>query len=227
MIALAKRLSPRLIELVGPAGAGKSTVLRSLIQRDPRIRAEIAVGRFDNAAALAPRALTMVPAALDLALRAPRFLWENGRHIARLEGLDAVVRAPLVDSDTVLALSEGPLFLLTRLFLAAERVPTTSSWFSRLWDETVTRWNGRVDLVVWLDAPDDVLVDRIRARSKAHRIKAAGDEAIRRFLTDYRRGFHRVLAACPPVRYLRLESVKSSPEQLADAILAEVEGAGS
>lgn len=227
MIARATPLAPRIIELVGPAGAGKTTVLGSLTRRDPRIRAEIAVARFDNATALAPRALTMVPVALDLALRAPRFLWDNARHIARLEGLDAVVRAPLIASDTVLALSEGPLFLLTRLLLAAERFPTTSSWFHRLWDETVTRWNGRLDMVVWLDAPDAVLVDRIRSRSKAHRMKTAGEEVLRQFLTDYRRGFHRVLAACPPVRYLRLDSTRGSPEHLAETILAEVDGAAA
>lgn len=224
MIARATPVPQRIIEIVGPAGAGKSTVLRSLSRRDPRIRAEIEVGRFDNASALAPRALTLVPVALDLALRAPRFLWDNARHIARLEGLDAVVSAPPLGPDTVVVLSEGPLFLLTRLFLAAEQLPTPSPWFRRLWDDAVARWSGRLDLVVWLDAPDEVLVNRIRSRAKAHRMKAAGDEATRQFLTDYRRGYHRVLCACPPARHLRLDSGTSSPEELADAILAEFDG---
>jgi thymidylate kinase len=224
VIARATPVPPRIIEIVGPAGAGKSTVLRSLSRRDPRIRIEIEVGRFDNASALAPRALTLFPVALDLAWRAPRFLWDNARHIARLEGLDAVVSAPQVGSDTVLALSEGPVFLLTRLFLAAEQSPTTSSWFRRLWDDAVARWSRRLDLVVWLDAPDAVLVNRIRSRAKAHRMKAAGEDTTRQFLTDYRRGYHRVLCACPPARHLRLDSANSSPEQLADEILAELEG---
>jgi deoxyadenosine/deoxycytidine kinase len=227
MIARATPLPPRIIEIVGPAGAGKSTVLRSLSRRDPRIRAEIEVGRFDHASALAPRAFNLVPVALNLAVRAPRFLWDNARHIARLEGLDAVVTAPQLGSDEVVVLSEGPLFLMTRLFLAAEQLPTTSPWFREMWDTAVARWRGRLDLVVWLDAPDTVLLQRIRSRAKRHRMKAAGDAAAKQFLTDYRRGYHRVLCACPPARHLRLDSAASSPEQLADQILAELDGGAS
>ena len=225
MIARAIAPSPRIIEIVGPAGAGKSTVLGSLTRRDPRIHAELQVGRLDHASALAPRALNLVPVALNLALRAPRFLWDNARHIARLEGLDAVVAGPQLGADDVLVLSEGPLFLMTRLFLAVEQLPTTSPWFRPLWETAIARWEGRLDLVVWLDAPDDVLLRRIRSRAKTHRMKDAGDFATRQFLTDYRRGYHRVLCACPPARHLRLDSSTHTPEQLADEILAALEGA--
>jgi thymidylate kinase len=225
MIARATPPAPRIIEIVGPAGAGKSTVLQTLSRRDERIRAEIEVGRFDNASRLAPRALNLVPVALNLALRAPRFLWDNARHIARLEGLDAVVAGPQLGSDEVVVLSEGPLFLMTRLLLAAEQLPTTSPWFRGLWDTAVARWSGRLDLVVWLDAPDAVLLQRIRARAKTHRMKGASDDATKQFLTDYRRGYHRVLCACPPARHLRLDSATRSPEQLADEILAALDGA--
>ena len=45
---------------------------------------------------------------------------------------------------------------------------------ARWWQQTLTAWGSLLDVVVWLDASDAVLLERIDARDKEHRLKGAG-----------------------------------------------------
>jgi len=73
---------------------------------------------------------------------------------------------------------QGPAYTLTRLAEAIERresIDTVRSW----WEEQLAWWSRRLDLLVVLDAPDDVLLDRVRRRDKRHVVENLPDQDAR------------------------------------------------
>ncbi len=62
---------------------------------------------------------------------------------------------------------QGPLYSLAKLRGAVAHRPM-SERFGAWLEETLRLWGTTLDLVISLDAPDDVLLQRIRTRSKRH-----------------------------------------------------------
>jgi predicted ATPase len=99
------------VELVGAAGAGKSTLVAELQRRDPSVRWLQRVR-----AARAGATLRIVPAWLAAASRAPLgYAWRNARFFLRLAALEEVVRRAARDAAGPVLLEHGPVFTLARL----------------------------------------------------------------------------------------------------------------
>jgi thymidylate kinase len=92
----------------------------------------------------------------------------------------------------------------------------------------IRRWGRMLDVIIWLDAPDDVLADRIRGRRKAHRAKESGDAELGAFLAKYRRAYDWVIdqfAATGRTRLYRFDTSELSIDRLADVATSVIEGA--
>jgi hypothetical protein len=83
--------------------------------------------------------------------------------------------------------------MLARL-LAFGSVGRERSPFHRDWLRSLEWWSRRLDAVVWVDAPDVTLAERIRSRAKSHRAKHASDGVMSEFLSCYRAAFAAVVA---------------------------------
>ena len=111
---------------------------------------------------------------------------------ARREFCDRVYVATLFDvivqADTSrpqgVVFDQGPLFRLARM---------CASRHTRWWSEAIHRWSQTLDLVVWLDAPEELLLERVRTRSKQHRIKSVSHARALRRLSDQRAQYRDVL----------------------------------
>jgi hypothetical protein len=177
------------VELVGPAGAGKSTIGRMLSRVEPSFRPPM------TAWDLSPWMLA-VHAVREL----PTFA-RSGRpsqlqlmcvyDLVRILALCARLRQADLRRYQVVLLDEGPVFLLTRL-LAYEPVALQSAALRARWEHALRRCATAVDELVWIDAPDPELARRIRSRAKPHRLKAASDAEISTFSTRYRKAFRKV-----------------------------------
>ncbi len=209
---------PALVELVGAPGAGKSTVFGALREADDRI---------------------VTPPILTRRLYAPRFSGHVAVTLAdftrrgavdrgwypTLVAMAAALRAlpPVLDrwpaADDVMVFDQGPLFTLTRPRLMQDRL---RGW----WDPTFDRWARLLDVVVWLDAPDEVLTERIEGRPKEHRLKGAdADRAVGWLARDrelHRRMLERAESAPGGPRVLRFDTAAASPGEVAAETLAAV-----
>ena len=216
---------PVIVELVGPAGAGKSAVKHALSGRDATVRPGLRIDRYRHLPLIIGHALPLVPTGMALLWNAPRSWWPSLRLLARLATLHAVLRREASQAYRAVILDEGPVFTLTRLRVF-EAASFQNARFARRWRTALEQWAATLDVVIWLDAPDHVLTQRIRSRPKAHRVKERSDQAIGEFLARYRQAYRLVLDQMATVNRIKLVEISTatqSADQIAATILAGLE----
>lgn len=183
---------PLLVELIGLAGAGKTTLVRALVQRLPGARAGLRLHRMCDLPAVALAAGRVAPAFLADTLRGSGTAAHDARYSLRLLAHRSPARRALRGAGQVVLVDEGPVYMLTRL-VAFGSVSRDGSGFHGQWERNLAWWRNRLDAIVWLDAPNDVLAARIRRRAKHHRAKATSDDALTEFLARYRAAYSAVV----------------------------------
>jgi hypothetical protein len=181
----------RLVELVGPAGAGKSTLARAFPGGER--------GRWNRLSIwglpfplLMNSAVTLVPTVLRALFGGKPLRPAEIAQMVRLGALQLAVERTASGQDRWIVFDEGPVFGLTWLdvFFGRNGDPGWSEWRC----ETLRAWSDRLDAVVRLDAADPVLAHRIRARLQDHMVKDRSDDEIFAFLERFRQAYDRVLA---------------------------------
>jgi len=208
---------------MGLAGAGKSTVFEALLARDPtiletptlrdkRYSAVVAANTISAAATLVRRR------AIDL--DDPK---EQVRMMMYVQALPRVLPQLGTPGDSAIVFDQGPLFLLTRHNIGEEK--RLSAW----WNRMVDTWSPLLDIVVVLDAPDDLLRERINTRDKWHALKGADGSSAVDALRVTRQIYARTLEAVaarpgggPEV--LRFDTSLLSADEIAEAILSAKNG---
>lgn len=214
--------APLLVEFVGLAGAGKSTLVAELQRRDPGITTLQRAKSSEHAPAMVLDAARFAPALGAALLVAPRFVWRNARYYLRLEGLRRVTREVLAATSGTLVLEHGPVFTLARIAASAGRsVPPAP--LHHLARRSLARWALMLNLIVCLDAAPIELARRVRGRSKDHPMRDSSDHVIHDFFGRYGTAYTTVLADLtavggPPV--LKLRTDRDSVPVLADRVLA-------
>ena len=184
-------LRPAVLELVGPAGAGKSTLARSLRARDASVRADLSLWGLPRAELLVG-ALRLIPTILAALASGRPFRWPEIAQMIRLDALRREVTRSLEDRRIVI-LDEGPVFALSWLDVFYGRNGRDRAF--AIWRQrALAAWADLLDSVVLLDASDPSLAHRIRTRAKPHPVKDKPDAEIYGFAAGFRRAFERVIA---------------------------------
>jgi len=184
------RAGAQVVELVGPAGVGKSSIARALGALDPQSRSGLGLWGL-------PRRL-LLEGAKSLASPVARAAWagrplrpaEVGQMVRVGALARAVDRAAGAGCDR-LVLDEGPVFALAWLdvFFGRNGDRGWAQWRT----DTLGAWARRLDAVVQLDASNVTLAARIRTREKPHMVKDRPDREIFAFSERFRRAFGRVV----------------------------------
>jgi hypothetical protein len=216
--AVAAGSRPFVVELVGPAGAGKTTLAKVLPHLARDVRSGLNLWGLPRSFLLVG-ALGVMPTVAAVSRHRPLRGAAIGQMI-RLGALRYALDRSAAAGARLIVLDEGPVFALTWLdvFHAREDDPTWRQWRQR----TLRDWADRIDAVVRLDAEDRVLAHRIRQRQKPHPVKGSPDEEIFHFLGCFRRAFDRVigeLAATGSVRILELPPDADAPDEHAARLL--------
>src|SRR5262249_8826408 len=123
---------------------------------------------------------------------------------------------------SILVLDQGPLYLLSKPDLLDQHL---APWR----EEMLEKFSSLLDAVVWLDAPDDVLVERIAGRSQRHRLKGAplatalGSLATARTVLE--EALSRVGESDESPAILRFDTSRVSAGAIAETVLDSLDGA--
>jgi adenylate kinase family enzyme len=211
-----------IVELVGPAGAGKTTLSRVLRQRNKKILigSDIQLRKIEHI----PIFIRSIPSSISLFLAQERserwFTWEELKSIAYLKGWPHLLRNESYRGQFVL-LDQGPVYRLATLLGFGPQMPQKEA-DQKWWGDLYEAWACTLDMIVWLDASDDVLVKRINTRRKEHVIKGKSDPDAQQFLTRYRMAYLNVLSRLESYNgptVLPFDTGTLPVEQIADDIL--------
>ena len=215
---------PLIVELVGPAGAGKTTLSQVLSQRDEKISiaAEIELRKIEHI----PIFLTNFPFLLSILFSRSRsgrsFTWEEIKYLVYLGRWPRLLRQQASNNGRVILLDHGPVFKLATLdAFGPERLKSQD--FENWWRDVLYQWASILDLVIWLDAPDAVLMERINNRDQRHAVKEKSEQEVANFLACYRSSYEHILAkitANGGPRLLQFDTNQASIEQIIDGLHA-------
>jgi shikimate kinase len=212
---------PLIVELVGPAGAGKTALLHAISARDASVRSGLRIERLQFLPLILWHALALAPAAIDLFAENTRSWWPGMRQLVRLRTLHPALAREAGSGSRAIILDEGPLFSLTRLSVF-QKADVGHGALAREWRAELARWTKELDVVVWLDAPDHVLSERIRGRDKEHQVKDATEQEVTEFLGRYRSAYQGVLdrvRADGRVRVVKIQTNENTTDRIAEIIL--------
>ena len=192
------------VELVGPAGAGKTTLAQGVSSRDRSVRAGLSLWGLPRPQ-LVKSTIALLPTILRSLLGRGRL---KAAQIAQMIRLGALRR--VVDDEAqkhrVILLDEGPVFALSwfDVFHSRDMKPV-DGWRRRV----VADWASLLDVVVFIDAADSTLAQRIREREKPHMVKNSSDEEIYGFSAGFRKAFDRVVAEFSRAGNLMVDALRT------------------
>lgn len=221
-----KNMAARIVEIVGPAGAGKSTLYHALSCRNR----SICPGNFPDV-----REISDLPFfiwnGLQISLALFSLPKNNSRKLTRrefawlsiLHGWSDILQEEL-NNHKMIILDQGPVFLLTEMrefgpeYLRGQKA-------ENLWQGFYSRWANAVDTIVWLDAEDTDLLKRIRNREKGHPVKNESVETILEYLARYRRAYERTISNLVTVqkkiRVVRFDTSKQLTDEIVNELVLE------
>ena len=212
--------SPLVVEFLGPAGSGKTTLIRTLSNRYPQVKASVTPRLIDYVPFFARDSSLLFPFLHNGYRNSRLFRWYEARCMLRLIAWHSRLRAESPGDGDVLFLDHGPIFKLVRL---REFGPTfvRSGVYQEWWNRVFQQWTTMLDWVVWLDAPNSVLLERVQARGTQHRIRQQTTNEAFQFLSLYRSCYEAIIAKWAVdggPRVLRCNTAHESPHHSVDKI---------
>jgi len=192
-----------IVELVGPAGAGKTTLARGASETDSSIRSGLSLWGLPKRRLLSS-AIALLPTILRGAFKRSRMTASEIAQMIRLGALRQVV-ADEAKRHRVILLDEGPVFALSWLDVFYAKNRDHGSWRQRV----INQWAKLLDVVVFIDAADITLAHRIRTREKPHMVKALSDAEIFGFSDGFRRAFERAIGELSQAGPLAVDTLRT------------------
>lgn len=220
--------SPRIVELVGLAGAGKTTLSKTLGRCHDQIRLEeIPYFRRIRYLTFFVRSTCLcLPIWLRLNLEGSsrRLTGEEYAVMAILAGWHRLLERPLSQSAQVVVIDQGPVFMLTVLWLYGPE-SLKRSCGKEWWNRICQQWAETLDAVIWLDAANATLLERIRVRAKWHMLKEESDgealECLRRYRETYGHVLSLLRANNHDLKVLAFDTARESLDGVVDNCLLE------
>lgn len=218
-----------MIELVGVAGVGKTTLANALNKSSKRIKLtdHPYFRKPGDIPFFAWNTLLMLPIFIRIfgkfgikAISLREAAW-----MVILNGWHRALRRRTNNHHSILVMDQGPVSIMAELYyLDPER--KRARYLKKWWERIIKSWRGSLDLLVWLDTADNALIERVRAREKWHLIKYKEKQEAVEFNFIYRSIYSNLLkeltAETPCPKIVPFNSGNETVEELKQKVLIEI-----
>lgn len=203
---------------------GKTTLVRGLRKRCDRVQSELRINKLTYLQVLLGIGVLFLPTFVCRYPRSRWFTWRELRSMVYLKAWLQILNHRARRTDILTVLDHGPIYRLAALLEFGPEI-TTSRVYRRWWEEVLHQWIATLDSIIWLDAPDGILLERIRSRSVWHRLKEKPDDEALVFLKRYRKCYEYIVARIsenggPQPHHFNTHEMPVV--EIADAVLADV-----
>lgn len=187
---------PLLVELVGPAGSGKTSLFHALTEQSQQIQPLYAPDPSNSAYwyFFTWNSILIIPFLIHCALSRQSDRFISRREIASisiLKGWNTLIKGTKQKQKKFFLMDQGPIFLLTEYRLFGPKTDG-DKWTKQWWTRIIQNWANIIDIVIMLDAPTPQLFSRVNSRTKWHIVKNNPEKEVETFYERYRNEFQEV-----------------------------------
>jgi hypothetical protein len=183
---------PMLMELVGVAGSGKSTLRKMLKEMNPQIDVVSPPPKFYYLMPILKILFRWFPLYLQQYSKTRWFSMQEIKIIGYLDCWLPYLRRCAVEKDMLVVLDPGSIYWLTALKSFGPEL-TRDPKFQTWWETMRKKWLSAIDIFVWLDAPTELLIERVQEREEWHESKLMTHDETAASFDLYRKGYSELI----------------------------------
>ncbi len=217
------------VEIVGTAGAGKTTLFNELRKRGVPGLCCVdypQAWKISSYPFYIKNIFSLLPILFRLLVNRSGFVTRREiAFMAILNGWAEYLEKSLKAVNSTFLMDQGAIFLISYLNTWGPKGlfrPNMQGW----WNKVYGKWSKTIDMVILLDASDELLVYRINSRGQDHYIKGESNQISQNWISEYRNLYNaileRLISYNQSMLIVRIDSGKHSTEDIINKIAPEL-----
>jgi deoxyadenosine/deoxycytidine kinase len=216
---------PHIIELAGVAGAGKSSLLRAMKQRNTNIRSFPAPSKINYLPSLLKVFITWLPFYLGKYRNSRWFTRQEIRNMGYLDTWLSFIRKMDRTRQNFYVLDPGSAYWLSSLQAYGPTI-TKHPYYQSWWKKKFDQWSSGLNAIIWLDAPGDICLQRVLSRNEWHPIKEMPLDSAISEVNGYRDCYEHIvpqMASSHGIKLFHFHTDQISTEKMIDQIFSDTD----
>ena len=212
-----------IIEMAGIAGAGKSTLKKAMMQRNKNITIFPIPAKISYVNTFIRLIFQWLPIHLKEYRNCRWFTFLEIRNILYLDTWIPHIRNKLLAKTEIFVMDPGSVYWLSSLLEIGPPI-TQHPRFRMWWKEKIEEWASILDVIIWLDAEEELCHQRVLAREKWHELKDLPDNHGITQLSYFQKSYAKIIPEMEfhhPVKVFYFNSDQLTTQEMVDKVFSE------
>jgi hypothetical protein len=153
------------------------------------------------------------------------FTWQEIRDMGYLDTWIPLIRSQARTEGNIVVIDPGSVYWLSSFQECGPEI-TKHPRFKRWWTNKFEQWSSALDVIIWIDAPEEMCLQRVLSRDEHHEIKYISALSALEQLTCFRKAYQQIIpemASQHPIKVFYFRSDQISTEEMIKRIDSEID----